>query len=103
MMITLTATGLLASTSLAGCASAPVAHVPPQVVAVPVMDVPPADLLACPESPKPFPVDAAATIPASVRSALMALAVAYRDLFNRQARLINWNAPGTCPATENAR
>lgn len=95
-MIAWAATGSLASTNLAGCASSPIAHISPEVVAVPVRDAPPADLLACPETPKPFPMDAAATMPRAVRAALLGLALGYRDLSDRQSRLVNWFAPGSC-------
>lgn len=65
---------------------------------MPVKDTPPADLLACPEPAQPFPTDATATIPESVRDPLMGLAAGYRDLFDRTVRLINWIEPGSCPA-----
>jgi len=95
-MIAWTATGLLASTILAGCASAPVEHVPPQVIGVAVKDTPPADLLTCPVPAAPFPTDQEAVIPWAVRDRLKGLAISYRDLFDRQERLINWIAPGSC-------
>ncbi len=99
MMIALTATGLLVSTTLAGCARPDVRTEPP-VVAVTVKDTPPADLLTCPEPAKPFPTDATATIPENVRAPLKGLALGYRDLFDRTRRLINWIAPGSCPVPE---
>lgn len=70
---------------------------PPQVVTVTVRDTPPADLLACPEPARGFPTDQTATIPPAVRDRLTGLALAYRDLFGRAVRLINWAAPGACP------
>jgi hypothetical protein len=83
--------------SLQGCVAA-VERGAPEVIAVPVRDAPPADLLTCPEAAEPFPTDAQATMPAAVRGPLAGLAIGYRDLFNRTERLINWIAPGTCPA-----
>jgi len=90
------ATGLLASTTLAGCNST-VQRTAPQIVAVPVKDTPPADLLVCPTPAPAFPTNVAATIPAAVRTPLRGLALNYRDLFDRNRRLVNWIAPGTCP------
>lgn len=91
------ATGLLASTTLAGC-SGTVQHAAPQIVAVPVKDTPPADLLICPAPAAAFPTNEAATIPEPQRAALKGLAISYRDLFDRNRRLVNWIAPGTCSA-----
>lgn len=102
MTIALTATGLLASTTLAGCAK-PDIRPETHVVAVPVKDTPSADLLVCPEPAKPFPTDATATIPETVREPLKGLALGYRDLFDRTRRLINWIAPGSCPVPEAAK
>ncbi|MCW2399653.1 hypothetical protein [Sphingobium sp. B2D3C] len=59
-------------------------------------DTPPADLLACPAMPAPFPSDAAATIPPAVRSALIALATAYADTRDQLLRVIRWHEPGAC-------
>jgi len=97
MMIALMATGSLASMTLAGCASRAVQHVAPEVVAVPVKDTPPADLLACPLPARAFPTDTIASLPRQLRAPLQGLAIDYRDLFDRQVRLINWISPGTCP------
>jgi hypothetical protein len=102
MTIAWMATGLLASTTLAGCAK-PDIRPETHVVAMPVKDTPPADLLICPELAKPFPTDATATIPENVRAPLKGLALGYRDLFDRTRRLINWIAPGSCPAPAPAK
>jgi hypothetical protein len=82
--------------SLQGCAAA-VERGAPEVIAVPVRDAPPADLLTCPKPAAAFPTDQEATIPPEIRAPLKALALGYRELFDRTERLINWVAPGTCP------
>jgi len=81
---------------LAGCAST-VERAAPQIVAVAVKETPPADLLICPTPAAAFPTNVAATIPDAVRAPLKGLALRYRDLFDRNLRLVNWIAPGTCP------
>lgn len=94
------ALGLLLSTTLPGCARRAV-EVPiaaPVPVAVPVKDTPPAELLQCPPAPAGFPLDATAEMPPTVRSATIRVAKALRDTRDRLLRLIEWNAPGTCPA-----
>jgi hypothetical protein len=97
MTIALAATGLLLSTNLAGCANGAVEHRPADVIAVRAESTPPADLLTCPEPAAAFPTDQEATIPPEIRAPLKALALGYRELFDRTERLINWVAPGTCP------
>ncbi|MDH4743158.1 hypothetical protein OMP43_03900 [Sphingomonas sp. CBMAI 2297] len=87
---------------MAGCASRPIAHVSPEVIAVPVQDTPPADLLACPQPARAFPTDTAAVLPKALRGPLQGLAIEYRDLFDRQVRLINWISPGACAVREAA-
>lgn len=89
------AAGLLLSTVLAGC-SHPIEHRPAEVVALPVNDTPPADLLVCPEPPTAFPTDQVATIPAPLRAALRGLVLHDRDQRIRLRRLIDWLVPGTC-------
>jgi hypothetical protein len=71
---------------------------PPQVVAAAVKDTPPADLLVCPQPARAFPTDTVAVLPRALRGPLQGLAIDYRDLFDRQVRLINWISPGACPA-----
>lgn len=69
---------------------------PPTVVAVKVEDLPPADLLRCPEPPAGFPAGAAAVMPADVRAALIRLASGYGQLSDQLVRLIEYVAPGSC-------
>lgn len=96
------ATGLLLSTALAGC-SRPIEHRPADVVAVPVKDMPPADLLVCPAAPAAFPTDQVATIPAPLRAALRELVIRDRDQRVRFRRLVEWIAPGTCTPEPETR
>ncbi|MCW2396163.1 MULTISPECIES: hypothetical protein [unclassified Sphingobium] len=81
--------------TLQGCAQRQI-ETAPAVIAVEVKDTPPADLLACPAAPAPFPRDATATIPPAVRSALIALATAYADTRDQLLRVIRWHEPGAC-------
>lgn len=83
------------STILAGCAGAIVER-PGGVVGVRVDNIPPAELLRCPEAPAPFPTDAAAVIPADVRQSMIGLARGYRAAADQLTRLIAWAAPGSC-------
>lgn len=59
---------------------------------------PPAELLACAERPAGMPEDPdlIAQIPTRLRAAIIRLARAFGANADRQDRLIDWNAPGTC-------
>lgn len=81
---------------LPGCATAPVERAQNAVVAVRIDDKPDVALLACPEKPAPLPEDIEATLPASLRSALIALAKSYRATREQLIRLVNWHDPGSC-------
>lgn len=89
------AIGSLASTSLAGC-SRTIERRQAEIVAVPVKTTPPVDLLICPIPAQPFPTDAAATIPPSIRNALKGLASDYRLLLDRHRRLVGWHRAEPC-------
>ena len=91
------ALGLALSTILPACAPSADRRPARAAVAVPVSNPAPAELLACAERPKGFPADAAALLPKPVRDALARLARAFGANADRQDRLINWNAPGSCP------
>jgi len=80
---------------LPGCA-ARTAETPPAVIAVPVRDTPPAVLLICPTRPDAFPVDAEATIPPAVRTAMIGLAHGYAAARDQLGRLIAWNSGMAC-------
>lgn len=83
---------------LPGCARRAV-EVPvptPVPVAVPVKDTPPAELLACPEAPAGFPLDAEAQMPDGVRAAAIRLARAFRARGDQLVRLIRWHDPEAC-------
>lgn len=69
-------------------------------VAVTVKTMPPAELLACADRPAGLPEDAAlvAQIPTKIRAGIIRLAKAFGANAARLDRLIDWNAPGTCPA-----
>ena len=100
--------GLLLSTSLPGCArrhddSPPVAPLP---VAVKVEALrPPAELLVCADRPDGLPEDPdlIAQIPTRLRAAIIRLARAFGANADRQDRLIDWHAPGSCPVPKAAR
>ncbi|MHA6717894.1 hypothetical protein ACX40Y_00450 [Sphingomonas sp. RS6] len=70
---------------------------------MPVRDLPPADLLACPRPGPAFPTDQVATIPAPLRDALRALVLHDRDQRARFRRLVEWIAPETCPPETETR
>lgn len=98
------APGLALLAGLPGCASRielPVDR--PVPVAVPLERTPPAELLACARRDAPLPSGAEswAVIPPAVRAALIALARAAGENADRLDRLVNWNAPGRCPAKES--
>lgn len=90
-----TVTGFALSTLCTGCAATD-PDIAPAIVAVPISNPPPADLLACPDDPPSYPTDAVATIPAAVRAAMIAHARAERLLRDRLLRLIEWDSPGHC-------
>jgi hypothetical protein len=89
------AAGSLLSIALAACSPA-IEHRPAEIVAVPVKDMPAADLLVCPEPPPAFPTDQVATLPAPLRAALRGLVLHDRDQRVRFRRLVEWIAPGSC-------
>ena len=74
-------------------------------VAVTVKSTPPAELLICADRPEGLPEDAdlIAQIPTKLRAGIIRLARAFGANASRLDRLINWNAPGTCEATKEAR
>jgi hypothetical protein len=65
---------------------------------------PPAELLACADRPQGLPEDPEliAQIPTRLRAAIIRLARAFGNNADRQDRLIDWTAPGTCK-TKDAR
>ena len=90
-----------------GCtrpADAPPASISTPVAAV-VKDTPPAELLACADRPAGLPENPSliAQIPNAVRAGIIRLATAFGRNADRADRLVNWNAPGTCPAGKAAR
>lgn len=72
----------------------------PVPVAVPVKDKPPAELLRCAERPEGVPEDKTliAQIPTRVRAGIIRMARALGSNADQLDRLINWSAPGSCPA-----
>jgi len=71
----------------------------PVPVAVPVSDTPPAELTRCAERPAGLPEDKdlLARIPDGVRAGIIRMARAFAGNASQLDRLVNWNAPGTCP------
>lgn len=94
--------GLLLSTALQGCAHRPADLAPlPAPVAIKVEPPrPPAELITCAERPAGLPEDPdlIAQIPSRLRAGIIRLARAFGANADRQDRLIDWNAPGTCNA-----
>lgn len=93
--------GLLLSITLPGCARPrddrpALAPLPIAVKVEPPR--PPAALLACADRPAGLPEDPdlIAQIPTRLRAAIIRLARAFGANADRQDRLIDWNAPGTC-------
>ncbi|WP_018250781.1 hypothetical protein [Sphingomonas melonis] len=91
-----------------GCAlrRADVASAAPPPVAVKVEPPrPPAELLACADRPAGLPEDPdlIAQIPTRLRAAIIRLARAFGANADRQDRLIDWHAPGSCPVPKAAR
>lgn len=70
----------------------------PGVVALPLKESPPADLLVCAERPVGFPEDLVATMPAGVRDAAIRIMRSLKDSSDRLDRLVNWHTPGSCGA-----
>lgn len=64
--------------------------------------LPPADLIACADRPAGLPEDPQliAQIPTAIRAGFIRLARAFASNAAQLDRLIEWNAPGTCPAQE---
>ena len=82
------------------------AETPPAVVSTPIVvkvkDTPPAELLTCATRPEGLPEDPSliAQIPTKIRAGIIRLARAFAGNADRADRLVNWNAPGTCPASK---
>jgi len=98
--------GLLLSTALPGCAHR-IVEVPVEKqvpVAVPVKDPAPAELIRCADRPQGLPEskDMLAQIPSPVRAAIIRIARAFAANAAQLDRLINWEAPGTCPGGKAA-
>ena len=98
------AIGFALLTALPACArhaDAPLAVAPPPIV-VKVKDTPPAELLTCADRPDGLPEDPSliAQIPTKIRAGIIRLARAFAGNADRADRLVNWNAPGTCPASK---
>ena len=87
---------------LPGCAATLAERPPAAVVAVDLREQPPAELLRCPERPEPYPEDAIASMPSSVRIAAIALARAFAANTSRLERLIQWHQPGACALQEES-
>ena len=96
------AIGFALLTALPACARH--AEAPPAVVSTPIVvkvkDTPPAELLTCATRPEGLPEDPSliAQIPTAVRAGIIRLARAFAGNADRADRLVNWNAPKTCPA-----
>lgn len=90
------AIGLTLSMGLQACGSVPKPAPAPRVVAKAIRDTPPAELLRCPTTGKPFPIDAEAILPGPVREALIDLAKSNRARGDQLYRLIEWVLPGAC-------
>lgn len=54
---------------------------------------PPAELLACPVEPDPFPANGSAVIPAEIRAPMIGLAKSYAGVVAQLRRLIHWHRP----------
>lgn len=95
---------MLLLTALQACAhrpvEVPVAHDVP--VAVPVKDVPPSELTRCSDRPEGLPEDKdlIAQIPTRARAGVIRIARAFSGNASQLDRLINWIAPGSCPAAQ---
>ncbi len=95
------ASGFALLTVLPACARH--ADAPPAVVSAPIVvkvkDMPPAELLKCADRPDGLPEDPTliAQIPTRIRAGIIRLAHAFAGNADRVDRLINWNAPGSCP------
>jgi len=97
----LIAIGFALLTALPACARH--ADAPPAIASTPIVvtvkATPPAELLHCADRPAGLPEDPAliAQIPTAVRAGIIRLARAFAGNADRSDRLVNWNAPGTCP------
>ena len=71
---------------------------------VKVKDTPPTELLTCADRPDGLPEDPSliAQIPTKIRAGIIRLARAFAGNADRNDRLVNWNAPGSCPAAKPA-
>jgi hypothetical protein len=71
----------------------------PVPVAIKIKDTPPAELTRCADRPAGLPEDPAllAQIPTPVRGGIIRLAKSFAVNAAQLDRLINWNAPGSCP------
>jgi hypothetical protein len=93
--------GFALLTALPACARH--TEAPPAVISAPIVvqvkDTPPAELLKCAERPAGLPEDAdlIAQIPTKIRAGIIRLARAFAGNADRADRLVNWNAPGSCP------
>lgn len=90
--------GLALLTALVACARPDREPPAPAVLAVPVKDSPPADLLACPAAIQGFPLDETAMMPPAVRMAATRLATGYAGIRAQLVRLIEWHRPVACGA-----
>ena len=95
------ASGFALLTALPACARR--GDAPPAAISTPIVvkvkDTPPAELLHCADRPAGLPEDPAliAQIPTKIRAGIIRLARAFAGNADRGDRLVNWNAPGTCP------
>ena len=71
----------------------------PVPVAIEMKDAPPAELTRCADRPAGLPEDPAllAQIPTAARLGFIRIAKAFAVNAAQLDRLINWNAPGSCP------
>ena len=82
-----------------GCGAEKVESAGTVPIAKKIDDRPPADLLVCPAPAAPLPVDQAAIVPAPMREALIGVARSYAAIADQLRRLIEWERPGGCPAS----
>ena len=96
------AIGFALLTALPACGRR--AEAPPATVSTPIVvkvkDTPPAELLKCADRPDGLPEDPSliAQIPTKIRAGIIRLARAFAGNADRNDRLVNWNAPGSCPS-----
>lgn len=95
------AIGLLLSTTLLACASAPAPVAPPpEVVVRTVRETPPSELLRCPLPVGGLPTEGGASIPADWRAGIRRLARSRGDLFDQVSRLIQFHTGEPCPGAQ---